>query len=186
MTSNAHMRKKQPDAVKRSLLDATISLALSEGVSGVTVQAVAAAAGVTKGGLFHHFPSKQALIEGVYLDLMDKLDTEIDERMARDDEPMGRFTRAYVEAMLSGADFEDKSPWSALSVTMMAEPNTNAFWTQWIEARLERHQDTDHDPMLEVVRFAADGAWFTYIDKAPDPIRLDKLRARLIDLTRVG
>nr|WP_314261767.1 TetR/AcrR family transcriptional regulator [uncultured Devosia sp.] len=184
MTSTAYMRKKQPDAVKRALLDATIQIATEQGVQGVTVQAVASAAGVTKGGLFHHFPNKQALIDGVYQDLIEKMDAELDEHMARDVEAYGCFTRAYVETMLSGSDFGANSPWTALSVTMLADPGNNLAFIGWLEARLDRHRETDSDPMLEVVRFAADGAWFIFIDKAPDPVRLDELRARLIGMTR--
>lgn len=184
MTSNAYMRKKQPDAVRRALLDAAIQIAIEQGVQGVTIQAVATAAGVTKGGLFHHFASKQALIEGVYLDLIDKMDAELDEHMARDPEPQGRFTRAYVQTMLSGSDFGASSPWVALSVAMLADPGNNVTFIHWLDGRLERHKDTDSDPRLEVVRFAADGAWFIFIDKAPTAERLDDLRARLIGMTR--
>ncbi|WEK03054.1 MAG: TetR/AcrR family transcriptional regulator [Candidatus Devosia phytovorans] len=184
MTSNAYMRKKQPDAVKRALLDAAVRIATEQGVQGVTVQAVATAAGVTKGGLFHHFPNKQALIDGVYLDLIEKMDAEIDEHMADDLEAKGRFTRAYVETMLSGSDFGANSPWVALSVTMLADPGNNLAFLEWLDGRLERHRETDANPTLEIVRFAADGAWFTYIDKAPDPVRLEELRDRLIAMTR--
>lgn len=184
MTSNAYMRKKQPDAVKRALLDAAIQIATEQGVQGVTVQAVATAAGVTKGGLFHHFASKQALIDGVYIDLIEKMDAELDDHMASDPEPYGRFTRAYVETMLSGSDFGESSPWVALSVTMLADPAHNLTFIHWLDGRLERHRDTDSDPQLEVVRFAADGAWFIFIDKAPTAERLDALRARLIGMTR--
>lgn len=184
MTSNAYMRKKQPDAVRRGLLDAAIRIATEQGVQGVTVQAVATAAGVTKGGLFHHFASRQALIDGVYRDLIEQMDAEIDEHMARDPEPFGRFTRAYVQTMLSGSDFGASSPWVALSVTMLADPGNNLTFIHWLDERLERHKDTDSAPELEVVRLAADGAWFIFIDKAPTAERLDDLRARLIGMTR--
>src|SRR5581483_4435078 len=55
MPASAYTRAKQPEQVRRALLDCAATIAMDHGVSGITVQAVAAAAGVTKGGLFHHF-----------------------------------------------------------------------------------------------------------------------------------
>lgn len=37
-----------------------------QGLSAVTVDAVAEQAGITKGGLLYHFPSRTALLSGVY------------------------------------------------------------------------------------------------------------------------
>jgi len=91
--SNAHMRKKDPDKVRRSLLDRTARLAVDQGPQAITIQAVAEAAGVTKVGLLHHFSSNQALIEAVFADLLPQLVDESDRYMAEDSEPVGRFTR---------------------------------------------------------------------------------------------
>nr|WP_244413638.1 helix-turn-helix domain-containing protein [Methylorubrum extorquens] len=54
------------------------------------MQAVSDAAGVTKGGLFHHFPSKQALIAEIFATLTERLDAEIDAAMVRDPSPSRR------------------------------------------------------------------------------------------------
>lgn len=45
----------------RRLLDAAVSLIRSSGLHATTVDAVCAAAGVSKGAFFHHFESKEAL-----------------------------------------------------------------------------------------------------------------------------
>ncbi|MEP0456590.1 MAG: helix-turn-helix domain-containing protein, partial [Roseibium sp.] len=62
----AHKRVKDPQAVRRRLMDEAKKLAIESGISAITVQAVASAAGVTKGGFLHHFPSKQALIDAIF------------------------------------------------------------------------------------------------------------------------
>jgi TetR/AcrR family transcriptional repressor of nem operon len=46
---------------RERILDAAQHLVLQRGFAGTSVDAVLAAASVTKGGFFHHFPSKQAL-----------------------------------------------------------------------------------------------------------------------------
>ncbi|MEO1688072.1 MAG: TetR/AcrR family transcriptional regulator [Pseudomonadota bacterium] len=43
------------------MLDATLRLVRRDGWAATTVEAVCAAAGVSKGAFFHHFPSKEAL-----------------------------------------------------------------------------------------------------------------------------
>ena len=48
-------------ATRERILDAAQRLVLQRGFAGTSVDAVLAAASATKGGFFHHFPSKQAL-----------------------------------------------------------------------------------------------------------------------------
>jgi AcrR family transcriptional regulator len=54
-------RKKQPQQTRRAILDATGECFSRTGYAGTGLGAIVAAAGLTKGGLFHHFPDKQSL-----------------------------------------------------------------------------------------------------------------------------
>lgn len=183
---NAHTRKKQPEHVRRALLDHVARIALEHGMAGVTVQAVAAAAGVTKGGLFHHFPSKKALIEGMFADLLERLDAEIDATIARDPEPRGSFTRAYVDSVFVSRAFGLDSSWMALSVAMIVDPGLRDLWSAWMTARLRRHRDTDADPTLEIVRLAADGAWLKASTwDGGEPLDGPAIHERLLALSRI-
>jgi len=163
MPANAYTRAKQPEQVRRALIDHAAAIAMDRGVSGITVQAVAAAAGVTKGGLFHHFGSKQALIEGLFADLIGRVDTEIDAAVAADPNPRGSFTRAYVNAVFTGKAFGFATPWATLSMVVVTDPPLRRLWNDWIKARLKRHRATDGTPALQIVRLAADGAWLSYV-----------------------
>ena len=163
MPASAYSRAKQPEQVRRALLDHAAAIAMDHGVSGITVQAVAAAAGVTKGGLFHHFGSKQALIEGLFADLLARVDAEIDAAIEADPKPRGSFTRAYVNAVFTGKAFGFTTPWAALSMVVVTDPSLRRLWNDWMKARLKRHRATDATPELHVVRLAADGAWLSYV-----------------------
>lgn len=184
--TNAHERKKQPEIVRRNLLDCAAKLAADQGVAALSVQAVADAAGVTKGGLFHHFPSKQALLEAVMADLLTALDSEIDALISQDCEAYGRFTRAYVNAVFADRDRDSGRQWAAISVSMVGEPSLRRMWTGWFEGRLARHKDTDDGVVLEFVRLAADGIWFA--DLLADDGRAggdrSVLKARMIAQTK--
>jgi len=50
---------------KRAILEAAVRVAQREGFSGLTIDAVAREAGISKGGLFHYFPTKQHLLQAV-------------------------------------------------------------------------------------------------------------------------
>lgn len=176
-------RKKQPDAVRRSLLDAALQLGYERGLAAVTVQAVAQRAGVTKGGLFHHFPSKEALFEGIFADFIEQLDGEIDKIIAEDQESHGTFTRAYIAVMLRSSDFTGDQQWAGLSAAFMADPVINQHWMGWMAGRLERHAETDDHPMLEIARYAADGVWYTFIGRLPQAGQIEDLTARLVAMT---
>lgn len=53
------------DETRDSLLDAAKRVMQRDGAGNLTLDAVAKEAGVSKGGLLYHFPSKQALLRGM-------------------------------------------------------------------------------------------------------------------------
>jgi len=55
--SPSRSRRKAPDSVRQSLLQATIEVIGRNGLAALTVQDVAQAAGVSKGARFQHFSS---------------------------------------------------------------------------------------------------------------------------------
>lgn len=184
MPGTGYSRKKRPESVRRALLDQAARLAVEQGLAGVTVQAVADAAGVTKGGLTHHFHNKQALIDAVTLELIDEIDAEIDARIEADPEPYGSFTRAYIEAAFRLSLGADGGPWAALSISVLADPSLRELWAEWLQTRLERHAATDgHDVRLTAARLAADGVWLADLSGALVP-ELEELRAYLLGSTR--
>src|SRR6516164_1179812 len=54
-----------PDSPPERLLDADERLVSAVGAGHLTLEAVARAAGVSKGGLLYHFPSKEALLQAM-------------------------------------------------------------------------------------------------------------------------
>ncbi len=54
-------RAKQPKATRRLLLEATFEQLYRHGFHGTSISAILEKSGLTKGALFHHYPSKKAL-----------------------------------------------------------------------------------------------------------------------------
>jgi AcrR family transcriptional regulator len=65
------------------VLDAAVELFAQHGYDGTSVSQVINRAGVAKGGFYHHFPSKEALLYEVYGDLIGRQLAAMDEILAR-------------------------------------------------------------------------------------------------------
>lgn len=159
--SIAHQRKKQPESVRRQLLDEAARIALEHGLNGLTLRAVAQEAGVSKGGLLHHFPSKHALLEAMCDEFLRRLDRQIAALMQQDPVPQGRFTRAYLDAMSSAPASAPSQRWAVLSVMLFSEPALRQRWHEWVSRRL--HDDCGGQVSVGawVVWFATDGLWLS-------------------------
>ncbi len=79
------------------LLDSALQIVARDGFASLTLDAVAKTAGVSKGGLIHHFPSKEALVAGMLEHHCDQLERELDRRAADDPLMTGRRLRAMLE-----------------------------------------------------------------------------------------
>lgn len=65
------------------VLDAAVELFAEQGYDGTSVSQVIARAGVAKGGFYHHFASKEALLYEVYGDLIGRQLGGMDDILAR-------------------------------------------------------------------------------------------------------
>ena len=71
------------ESVRDRVLAAAVDLFAEQGYDGTSVAQVVARAGVAKGGFYHHFSSKDALLYEVYGDLITRQLAAMDEILAR-------------------------------------------------------------------------------------------------------
>lgn len=184
--STSHKRKKDPEAVRQLLLQVAAGLCLEKGAAGMSLDAVAAAAGVSKGGLLHHFPSKAELMSGLLEDLIARMDSAIHEAMVVDPEPRGRFTRAYVRVCFVPGGMADEGHWKAMAMALLTEPQLRQRWREWVERKAEMHAGTDATLDCEIVHFAVDGLWLSALLES-HPMEREREHAlvqRLLALSR--
>jgi AcrR family transcriptional regulator len=67
---------------RERLLDAAERVVVESGATHLTLDAVAKSAGVSKGGLLYHFPSKEALLDGMLERHFHDVDSEVAKRLA--------------------------------------------------------------------------------------------------------
>jgi len=97
-------------STRDAIVQSACELAKDEGVFGISVDRVIERAGISKGGFFHHFPSKQALVLAVVAAELDRFEALV----ARYRGAGGSFADALVRALL---DFLQSN------ATMMASVN---------------------------------------------------------------
>ena len=83
-------RQDYSSSTKRALLDSATTLFTDHGYAGTSLDEVVAAARVTKGALYHHFPSKLALFENVFLRVQESTTTEIGKAINTSKDPWER------------------------------------------------------------------------------------------------
>lgn len=179
----SHHRKKQPELVRKQLLESGISIAIERGLAAVTVQAVSEEAGVTKGGFLHHFPSKRDLIMAIFKDLLSSVESDLDKYMAEDPEEYGSFTRAYIEFSMTSAWDEIDDRRTALAILSISDAELRSIWASWFNDMQRKHLQTDGDDQLAMTRLTVDGLWMAALSNIDLPNQ-GKLREILLNATR--
>lgn len=113
-------RQKQAGQTRKRLLDAAMQVTQTQGAMALTLETVAREAGISKGGLLHHFPNKDALIETLLQQLFSDFEARVNHYAEQEPLETGRWLRAYVRAT-----FDPDSPpidvWIALLPLMEDE-----------------------------------------------------------------
>ncbi|WP_031388000.1 TetR/AcrR family transcriptional regulator [Desulfonatronum thiodismutans] len=179
----AHKRKKQPEIVRSKLIECAARIITEQGPNAVTIQAVADAAGVTKGGFLHHFQNKNQLSAAVSRYFIDQLDTELGKLMAEDPIEYGRFTRAYINSIWKDVASGQKEQWISFAIYALSEPQLKSMYNEWMKEKQRLHHDTDSDQLLQVLRYAADGIWLEILMGAGYQKEHSALLSSLIEMT---
>lgn len=91
------MSAGSPTARER-ILQAATAIAKEQGTAHMSLEAVAARAGVSKGGLLYHFANKAKLLEAIVEEHVSAMRTTISEAAASDATRSNSSARAYVDA----------------------------------------------------------------------------------------
>ncbi|MEN5146331.1 TetR/AcrR family transcriptional regulator [Brevundimonas diminuta] len=157
------MARRTPEDTRRQIIDMAIEIAAEQGAMAMTLDAVVARLPFSKGALLHHFPSKQALLEGVIDHLALEMTSEVRAEAARDPNPYGRNARAYLRAIVNEPATErDVSIGRAALAACAIEPSLIPRWRTAIRSLTTEDPE---DPMGRddalMLRLIADGLWMS-------------------------
>lgn len=182
--------KRNPEETRARLLEAATRIVVEQGVDAFTLDAVAHAAGVSKGGLLHHFASKETLILELIVHVLATFEAEMEQALdpTEPEGTPGRWTRAFVRLSFT-ADERARDLGVAFTLMMQRTPElvasvSGSFTRIW--------EALDHDGLdpiqSSLIRAAADGVYYNEIvgnPALPEPLRT-QLFDRLLDMSRAS
>lgn len=180
----AQNRPKQPDQLRARILEATQAVLLDDGPAAVTLERVLARTDISKGGLQHHFRSKQLLLDALFEHLFNAFVAQYEACLA--DEPPGpaRHIRAYVRASCAQSP-ETRRDGRAAVMLALGEARYQARWAELME-RVGAADTLDRGTAL-ACRLAADGLWYGLVcGPVPSDADVAAALARILQLTERG
>lgn len=174
-------------SVRDRLLDAAEAVVAREGVSHLTLEAVANEAGVSKGGLLYHFPAKSALVTAIVERLANRCESRQAEAVADDPQAAGAFARAYLTVRTQPPDPQREPIHTAVLAAIGTDPEYLDPLRQRV-AEWQNRLEADHiDPVTAtIVRLAVDGLAVGRLLKVPLPEGElhERVIERLLSMTR--
>jgi AcrR family transcriptional regulator len=172
----------------RAAVLAAAAEAMAERGTGVSLDHIAKSAGVSKSGLQHHFPNREALLVALVEDAQHQLRESVMGRLDLSENAPGKLLRAYVRAMTSGSEavmqyFTAAPTWAGIYQIPKVVEITSAD-TQWWNENLAA--DGLDPARIMVVRRAAEGiaAAVAYGDETAAAV--EQARTALLHLANGG
>ncbi|MGO2111987.1 MAG: TetR/AcrR family transcriptional regulator [Pseudoclavibacter sp.] len=157
------------EGTRDRILDALEEILLADGAQAITLEAVAARAEVSKGGLLYHFPAKEQLLLGA----VERLGARVDEQLQRAIAEGVSIARWYLEPADTSTDTDVALARSLMAVMRGADGAYSGVQNAFVRIM---HAYDDHlvaelgDPVkAEIVRLMGDGVYLGQIVGMPPP-----------------
>ena len=145
---------------RQPILDAAEAIVTEQGVNDMTLEGVAARAGVTKGGLIYHFKTKEALLQALVERMMTQIETRQQDDAARHGQTLEALLLAMIDDTFDMGDAE-KTLMTNLLAAVSSYPNQLGPVQQLYErATADVTREHEHAGLALVVSRALDGILF--------------------------
>ncbi|WP_435742071.1 TetR/AcrR family transcriptional regulator [Nocardioides sp. SYSU DS0663] len=184
-TEDEPPRRRDPVRTREALLSGAIRAVIQHG-AGVSLEVIAREAGVSKGGLLHHYGSKNELYVAVAEQQLAEFRAAVEAAVDPGDRAPGRLVRAYVRVslhQLEAARVRDEATlMAALATIPEVVTRARADGESWRAAFAEDGLDPVR---TSVITRAADGAAAAALFEGQhDQGEIDRLRDVLLELSR--
>jgi AcrR family transcriptional regulator len=153
-------KQQASEQTRAQLITAAFSTLREHGANKLTLDAVAKLAEVSKGGLLHHFPNKEALLDALLRQLLDDYRKTVEDFYEREPDSRGRWLRAYIRATFSTEDLLPIELLAMLFAAISEYPNLLRLvqddFQDW-QKRLA--SDGVAQARVRLIRMAADSYW---------------------------
>lgn len=152
---SGHTTSNRPS--RERLLDAFEVILIDEGERAATLEAVAARAGISKGGLLYHFASKDAMVSG----LLDRLATLVADDVARIREAAEGSIEYLLRTSVATQSPLERTIMASMSLAQGSNERVRSGLRDMQEAWLGVVRENVGDPVLaRVISLVSDGLYF--------------------------
>ncbi|UOQ42898.1 TetR/AcrR family transcriptional regulator [Halobacillus salinarum] len=146
---------------KIDILTAASKIVSDRGIFNLTLEAVAEQAGISKGGLLYHYPSKEALVKGMVEHLASNYQEKIKNNAEQDPVEKGRWTRSFLDVTFNQS-YENKD----MNAGLLAAKAVNSDLLEPIRQAYKNWQHEIENDGLDpvkatIIRLAIDGIWLS-------------------------
>lgn len=174
---------RDKERTKQAIIAAATRMISAHG-AGVSLADIAAEAGVSKGALTHHFPSRDALEVAILASGVQRFRDEVHARVDLAENRPGKLLRGYIRALTTDSPFmrEVFSP-AALLLIMGAGQPVQQLLEEDAQSWRQDFAADGLDPATSLVlRYAAEGLAGGTGSPYLTPGELESARARLLEL----
>lgn len=172
------------------ILDAVMELILAGGLPAVTLSAVCRSAGISKGGLVHHYPTKEAMVDAFLQRAGHDYLRLIESAMGNRKPGFGRRATAYVDMFLgdpTSMDSGENRDCAAVMVALVQGGGSHSDMTVFYQRLLRLLCDDGLSlELAELAITSVDGVWLQSMIGPAETVtaRASRLQRRLKRLIR--
>lgn len=139
---------------RSKILEAASELAREAGPGNLSLDAVAARAGISKGGLLYHFPSKTRLLEAMVELFLESFEASLQTREKELESQPDRVLRAYLDLFIEEHRCHQPPP-SGVLAALAEDPSFLNPVRRYERELLDRMKADSSDPALAMLVFLA-------------------------------
>jgi AcrR family transcriptional regulator len=148
------------------ILDAVEDILVSRGPGALSVDNILSVSGVSKGGFFYHFKTKEDLLMVSFMRLNAEMDRLVEQEVESDQQPHGRYLRANISVWLSSGSGRRAKKHEAMARVLISLLNENPRLIENVKKVSDEHErrlmaDGLSREVVIVAAQALDGIWIS-------------------------
>ena len=154
------------------ILERAADLFAKQGVSATTVREIAEAVGILSGSLYHHFASKDEIVDAIVSSFLDDLVARYDEGLAATTDPRERLVTLVEASIATSADhphateiYQSDTRYQGAAdgetVVRQAAQSVRRAWIKVLEEGQAAGVFRDDVPVKVIYPLLRDGLWLT-------------------------
>lgn len=158
------MAKRIYQSSKKEILLAAREILLKEGLGNLTTENLIKKSGMSKGGFFYHFKTKNDLIKALEEMIIREMEEEIYQEADKDKKRKGATLRAYLNYTLSDKNDEMIALCRSLVEVLFDKSSEPQGYKEFYKRFVKRvlSEDIDKNSAMAVL-FALDGYWYNEV-----------------------